>query len=223
MPGYPSAVIFDLDGTLVDSAPAFLEALNRLFDELGRPPVALEQVRDMMGYGAAVLLEHALELAGRRAPKRGLDSLTRRMIDLFFERHLERSRVFPGVIPTLEALQAEGLRLGLCTNKPHDSAVETLAGLKLDRFFGAVVGGGEGPAGKPDGAHPLAVIERLGDSVTSAVMVGDTETDVLAARNAGLPVIAVSYGYSRVPAAELGADLVIDDFAELLFALKRLA
>jgi phosphoglycolate phosphatase len=216
----PAPVVFDLDGTLVDSAPDFLSALNRLFDEIGRPRFTLPEVRAMMGYGARVLVEHALERSGGLPAGKSLDELSARVIELFFERHLEFSRLFPGVVTTLTGLRAEGRGLGLCTNKPHEATLETLARLEIARFFDAVVGGGE--TMKPDADHLKAVIDAFGPHAGSAVMVGDTETDVKAARNAKLPVIVVSYGYSRIPAAELGADRVIDAIAELPRALSEL-
>lgn len=221
MTRYPSAVIFDLDGTLVDSAPDFLNALNRLFAEIGRAPLELAAVRSMMGYGVRVLLGHALEKSGGVPPGRSFEELAERMIELFFRHHLESSRLFPEVAPTLEALRARRLRLGLCTNKPHEAALETLRGLKLDHLFDAVVGGGETAAPKPHPAHVVAVIERLGAVREAAVMVGDTETDVAAARAAGIPVILVRYGYARVPLEGLEPDLLIERFAALPEALAR--
>ncbi len=218
----PDAVILDLDGTIVDSAPEFLAVVNRLFDEIGRPPVTLAQARSFMGYGIVVLLEHALESTGGLPEPDEFESYVARGIELFYTHHLELTRPFPGVIDTLTALQEQAVRFGLCTNKPHDAALETLEALGLAPFFGAVVGRGEASAQKPDGAHVHAVIDRLGADAGRAVMIGDTETDIGAARNARVPAIAVSYGYSRVPVSELGADVIIDDFTELPDALARL-
>lgn len=223
MARYPAAVIFDLDGTLVDSAPDFLNALNRLFAEIGRPPLALPEVRGMMGYGVRVLLEHALERTGGMPLEPGLEALAERMIELFFRHHLESSRLFPDVPATLETLRRARLKLGLCTNKPHAATLETLKILKLDHLFDAVVGGGESLALKPHPAHVIAVVERLGVAREGTVMVGDTETDVAAARAAGVPIVLVRYGYARVPLDALEPDLLIESFAELPRALERLA
>jgi phosphoglycolate phosphatase len=222
MPASPDAVILDLDGTIVDSAPEFLATVNRLFDELDRPAVSLDQVRNFMGYGIAVLLDHAFEASGGLPDADEFDIHVTRAIELFYAHHLELTRPFPGVVETLDRLRSSGVRFGLCTNKPHQAAVETLEGLGLDRFFTSVVGRGEASAQKPDAAHIYAVIERLGAEPGGVVMVGDTETDIEAAKNAGVASIAVSYGYSRVPVAELGANLVIDEFTQLPGALARL-
>jgi len=220
MARYPSAVIFDLDGTLVDSAPDFLNALNRLFAELGRPAFALAEVRSMMGYGVRVLLEDALGRSGGVPAGQSLESLAERMIALFFRHHLEQSRLFPGVAPTLAHLREARVRLGLCTNKPQGATLETLERLGLDTYFDAVVGGGESAAMKPHPSHVLAVVERLGANREATVLVGDTEIDAAAARAAGLPVVLVRYGYSRVPVDSLEADAVIDEFSGLLAALE---
>ena len=222
MPASPDAVILDLDGTIVDSAPEFLATVNRLFAELERPAVSLDQVRNFMGYGIVVLLEHAFEASGGLPDADGFELHVTRAIELFYAHHLELSRPFPGVVETLDRLRSSGVRFGLCTNKPHQAAVETLEGLGLEHFFSSVVGRGEAPAQKPDAAHIHAVIERLGADPATAVMVGDTETDIEAAKNARIASIVVSYGYSRVPVAELGADAIIDDFTQLPGALARL-
>ena len=222
MPASPDAVILDLDGTIVDSAPEFLATVNRLFDELDRPAVSLDQVRNFMGYGIVVLLEHAFEATGSLLDADEFEIHATRAIELFYAHHLELSRPFPGVVETLDRLRNTGVRFGLCTNKPHQAAVETLEGLGLKQFFTSVVGRGEAPAQKPAAAHVYAVIEDLQAEPAAVVMVGDTETDIQAAKNAGVASIAVSYGYSRVPVAGLGADLVIDEFTQLPGALARL-
>ncbi len=222
MPLRPDAVILDLDGTIVDSAPEFLATVNRLFDELDRPAVSLDQVRNFMGYGIVALLEHAFEATGKLPDLDEFEIHVTRAIELFYAHHLELTRPFPGVVETLDRLRSTGVRFGLCTNKPHQGAKETLEGLGLDQFFSSVVGRGEAPAQKPDAAHVYAVIEHLQAEPASVVMVGDTETDIEAAKNARVASVAVSYGYSRVPVAELGADQIIDEFAQLPGALGRL-
>jgi len=218
----PDAVILDLDGTIVDSAPEFLATVNRLFDELDRPAVSLDQVRNSMGYGIAVLLEHAFKATGKLPDPDEFEIHVTRAIELFYAHHLELTRPFPGVVETLDRLRSTGVRFGLCTNKPHQAAIETLEGLGLDQFFSSVVGRGEAPVQKPNAAHVHAVIEHLHAEPAAVVMVGDTETDIEAAKNARVASVAVSYGYSRVPVAELGADQVIDEFAQLPGALDRL-
>jgi phosphoglycolate phosphatase len=157
-------------------------------------------------------------------PEPTIDDYYARFLAYYDAEPALRSRPFPGVIETLAALRADGCRLGVCTNKPHCLTLEVLAGLGLAEFFGEAVLGGDALAvRKPDPRHLRAVIARAGAEDGASVMVGDSETDVAAARAAGVPVVAVSFGYSVLPAAELGADILIDRFDELGAALDRLA
>jgi phosphoglycolate phosphatase len=222
LPAPFDAVVFDLDGTLVDTAPDLQAHVNAVLGEVGRPELELADVRRLVGDGAKALLARALEASGGA---RGLD------LDLLFRRFLERytadparrSRVHEGVVPALRALAARAVRLGVCTNKAQAPTDRLLAALGLDRFFEAVVGGDAVPAKKPDPGHLAAVLARLDATPARAVMVGDSGHDVLAARALGVPCILVSFGYTPVPAHALGADRVIDRFAELPAALESLA
>jgi phosphoglycolate phosphatase len=123
---------------------------------------------------------------------------------------------FPGVVETLDALKTRGCRLGVCTNKPYGPSVEILEVLGLARFFDAVTGGDSLPVRKPDPGHLLGTLELLGATAEAAAMIGDSANDVAVARAAGVPSVVVSYGYTRVPAAELGGDVLIDDFTDIL-------
>ncbi|MFB3150223.1 MAG: HAD-IA family hydrolase, partial [Alphaproteobacteria bacterium] len=143
----------------------------------------------------------------------------------FYEGHgAVLTRAYAGAVEALKRLSDEGYALGICTNKPHRATCEILGALDLEGYFSAVLGGDslEGVR-KPDPRHLLAAVERLGAARETAVMVGDTENDVAAARGAGVPVIAVAFGYARVPAEDLGADAVIGHFDELPDAIRRLA
>ncbi len=220
---YFGAVIFDLDGTLVDSAPDLTRALNRLLDELKRPALDLEAVVGMIGDGATKLVERAMTATGGLGPGDDLGSLTGRFLNLYEGATAVDTRPYPGVCEALANLSAQGCRLGVCTNKPEAPARAVLEDVGLAGFFGAVLGGDSlGEIRKPDPRHLLAVLDRLGIGAGRAVMVGDNANDVAAARAAGLPVILRAGGYTRVPAADLGADLVIEDFAALPAALTTL-
>jgi phosphoglycolate phosphatase len=220
-----ATIVFDLDGTLADTMPDILSALNRVLAEEGLRAVSRDEGRVMVGGGARVLMEKALAVtAPHPLPEPTIDDYYARFLAYYDAEPALRSRPFPGVIETLAALRADGCRLGVCTNKPHCLTLEVLAGLGLAEFFGEAVLGGDALAvRKPDPRHLRAVIARAGAEDGASVMVGDSETDVAAARAAGVPVVAVSFGYSVLPAAELGADILIDRFDELGAALDRLA
>ncbi|MDH3661903.1 MAG: phosphoglycolate phosphatase [Alphaproteobacteria bacterium] len=216
------AVVFDLDGTLVDTAPDILSYLNEMLAELGRPGLDLERARPMIGDGVRRLLIRGLEASG--GVPDGLD------IDRLFDRYLERysaeparsSRPYPGMVDSLSALTGAGLRLGVCTNKPQLPTDRLLNALDLDRHFGAVLGGDALPTKKPDPAHLLAVLERLNVDPVRAALIGDSVTDLKTARAAGTRCMLVSFGYTAVPARDLGADVVIDAAQHLIPALASL-
>lgn len=218
----PGAVIFDLDGTLIDSAPDIGAALNRFLVRHGRPPVTDAQVRSMIGDGAGNLLRYAFAATGAPLEPGGEARLLPDFLDDYEAQPADPRTLYPGVPGTLEALAAAGIALGLCTNKPERVTRVVLEQVGLATRFSAVAGGDTLAFRKPDGRHLAWVAERLGAAPDASVMVGDNANDVGAARAAGMPVIAVSYGYPRMPVAELGADLVIDRFADLPGALARL-
>jgi phosphoglycolate phosphatase len=206
------AIIFDLDGTLVDTAPDLGASLNRLLTEHGRATIGADGIRRMIGDGAAKLVERGFAAnGGLPAP---LPALVERFLAIYEPAIAETSRPFPGVVATLERLRAAGLRLGVCTNKPDEATRRLLEALDLARYF-AAVSGGDVPARKPDARHLLGVVERLGATASRSLMVGDSMNDVASARNAGVAVVVVSFGYTITPAAQLGADAVIDRFEAL--------
>lgn len=208
----PHAVIFDLDGTLVDTAPDLGAALNRVLAEYGRPPVSADSIRTMIGDGAAKLVERGFAATGGWPAEPA--SIIRRFLNIYEAGIADRSRPFPGVTAALERLAAADIRLGVCTNKPGVATEELLVTLGLRRYF-AAIGAGDGPTRKPDPRHLLGVVEQLAAQPTTAIMVGDSANDVAAARAAGVPVIVVTFGYTATPAHQLGADAVIDRFDAL--------
>jgi phosphoglycolate phosphatase len=213
MPSRPrfSAVVFDLDGTLVDSAPDICGVLNQMLKRHGRMELNLDEIRRMVGDGAAKLIERGFTAEGLPAP---LPDLTKEFLALYEERIADETLPFPGVVPTLERLQAAGLQLGVGTNKTTRLSRRLLDALDMTRFFKSIIGG-EGPTRKPDPHHLQRVIGELKADEASTLMVGDSRNDVAAAKAAGVEVVAVTFGYTTIAPRELGADRVIDRFDEL--------
>jgi phosphoglycolate phosphatase len=214
------AVVFDLDGTLVDTASDILAYMNDMLAELGRPGLDPAEIRPMIGDGVKSLLIRGLEASGGVPDDLDIEVLFLRYLARYTEDPVRRSRPYDGVVDTLEALQSAGIRMGVCTNKPQQASERLLARLGLDRYFGSVIGGDALPFKKPDPDHLLAVLGHLKAAPVRAALVGDSETDLLTAKSAGTASVLVSFGYTRIPAAQLGADHVIDRFADLIPALR---
>jgi len=208
----PTAVVFDLDGTLVDTAPDLGAALNRLLAEHDRPGLALSEIRTMIGDGAAKLVERGFSASGGYPVDPA--SLVSRFLVLYERSVADLSRPFEGTMDMLQRLTDSGLLLGVCTNKPARPTRQVLAALGLERYFVAVAAG-DGPARKPDPRHLLGVVEDLGAKPAATLMVGDSTNDVQAARAAGAQSVVVTFGYTAIPPHELGADAVIERFADL--------
>ncbi len=219
------AYIFDLDGTLVDTAPDLLAATNAVLAGAGRTTVDPETLRHMVGFGARSLISQAFAATGEPAAEADLPALIDDFISHYRQNIAAESRPFPGVERTLAALTGTA-RLGVLTNKPQALADLLLPLLKLDHYFAAIHGAGRLEVAKPDARVFHHVIEELGGPMTGpgagAVMIGDSATDVATARAAGVPVILVSYGYTPVPAAELGGDAVTGDFTQIPALAKKL-
>ena len=212
------AILFDLDGTLVDSVPDLAAAVNALLAELGRPALGLPQVTGMVGDGTSALVERALAASGARDTP--LRAALDRFLALYEAEPTRLTRPYAGVPRVLDELAAAGWRLGVCTNKPERATRAVLAGLDLERFFRVVLGGDSGPTRKPDPGPLRAALERLGSAPGSAVMIGDHRNDVLAAQAAGMPVVFARWGYGAATLAGLEPDAAIDRFAELPEALR---
>ena len=217
------AVIFDLDGTLVDTAPDILAYLNDMLDELGRPGLDLAAVRSMIGDGVKSLMIRGLEASGGIPDAVDLDDLFHRYLERYSAEPVRSSQPYPGMVDALEALSNAGVKLGVCTNKPQTPTDRLLARLGLDRYFGAAIGGDALAIKKPDPDHLLAVLDRLQVEPQHAVLIGDSDTDLKTAHAAGIPCILVSFGYTAIPASELGADRVIDHANDLIPTLRTLS
>jgi phosphoglycolate phosphatase len=213
---WPRAVIFDLDGTLVDTAPDLAASLNQALAEHDLPPHPLPSVRLMIGGGLAKLAERALTAHDTDLDDTAREAFAKRLYAIYAARPAETSRLYPGAAETLGALQGQGIELGLCTNKPHEISVAILERLGIASHFACVLGSDNGFPKKPDPAMVLHVLARLGTDASDTVFVGDSVTDVRTARAAFLArIVLVSYGYSARPAHTLGADAVTGSLADL--------
>jgi phosphoglycolate phosphatase len=219
-PDWPKAVVFDLDGTLIDSAPDIAQALNRATEKRGIEPFSLDQVKEMIGGGVPHLVRRALFARGLGAD--GLMPLVEDFIGFYRETLTTNTRIYEGGRELLEQLRSGGRRLGICTNKNHQLTVEILEQLDLAKYFSSVAGERQGWPRKPDPAPLLEVIAELGASRRDALMVGDSGADVTCARAAKMPVVVVDFGYSRVEPEALGADAVISRLSELPHVFARL-
>jgi phosphoglycolate phosphatase len=217
------AIVFDLDGTLVETAPDLAGALNHTLGAAGLPAVSVETVRHMIGDGARMLLKRGVAEAGRELDEAELERWFEALLEHYWHHVADQSLPFPGVTRQLARFRDAGLKLAVCTNKPIRLTEKLLELLDLAQHFDAVLGGDSLAVRKPDPEHILGTLRAIGSRPERAVMIGDSANDVAAARNAGLPVVVVSFGYTAVAPAELGADAVIDHFDELAEALAGLA
>jgi phosphoglycolate phosphatase len=213
------AIVFDLDGTLIDTAPDLRAALNQVLVGMGRRELTLEEVRHMIGDGTPALIERALAATGTMTD---LNRAHRKLMQIYEAAPANLSRLFPGVETTLRLLRDSGAKLGICTNKPQAATLSVLKAFNIADYFEAVVGGDIIPFRKPDPRHLLSVIQRLHATISEAVMIGDNENDYAAARSAGVLVILMRYGYLRVPPEKLTPDIWLDDFAAIPTVLARL-
>lgn len=220
---FPFAIVgFDLDGTLLDTHADLGAALNHTLGLAGRPPVPVAQVLDLIGGGARVMLDRALALTGHVLPEAEVSDLHRQLIAFYRDNIAVHSRLYPGGAEMLDALDARGVKIAVVTNKLESLAVQLLDELGLSSRLALILGGDSLGPGRAKPAPDLLyeMIARLGGG--NAAFVGDTTYDTGAARAAGLPSVAVSFGFNDRPAHELGADAVIDHYDELVPALQAL-
>jgi phosphoglycolate phosphatase len=216
----PPDLIFDLDGTLIDSAPDLHAALNRLMETLGRRMLDLSEVIPMIGDGVPMLVRRALDATG--GVPADFDEILGVYLDIYGSSVADLTTVFPGVPETLAALHKAGHRMAVCTNKPEAATHAVLQAFGLAPWFSAIAGGDSLPVRKPDAGHLLGTLDMLGSAPHRAVMIGDSHNDIQVAINAKVRSIAVSYGYRRQPVEELGADIIVENFADIPGALARL-
>lgn len=217
----PPTLLFDLDGTLIHSAPDLRVAVNKVLAEHDRRALSDEEIMRMVGNGARKLMERAWDATGAPAGDT-LDALLDRFMHHYMEAPADLTRPFEGVVETLEALRTAGCRMAVVTNKPQAPTEQAMDALDLTRHFDAIVGGGATPELKPHPAPLQEALDRMGVTAAEAIMVGDSPNDTEAAQALGLPSVCVTFGYRRCSLDELGADLLIERFADLPEALARL-
>ncbi|MBX3518979.1 MAG: phosphoglycolate phosphatase [Xanthobacteraceae bacterium] len=222
-------IVFDLDGTLVDTAPDLLRALDFTLEHEGLNPPEDHEARNFIGSGARAMIERALAYSQVQFGKEKIDGMFRQFL-VYYEEHIaDHSRPFPGVEQALVRLKGEGALLAVCTNKHAKYAEKLLRALNLADHFTFIAGGDTFAFKKPDPRHLTGAIEGAGGALERAVLIGDSETDVITAKAAEIPVVAVSFGYTDIPPAALGADRLVHKFEEVpaaamdLIAARRLA
>ena len=215
-------IAFDLDGTLVDSAPDLLETLNLVLRETGLGPLAAADARGMFGGGARVMIERGLAYHGVRPAAQEVERMFQRFLAHYEDHLADKSVPYPGAADALETLLSQKAHLVVVTNKFERFSVKLLAALGLAKYFTVIAGPDTFNLRKPDPGHLLRAVEKAGGAASATVMVGDSAVDVATARAANVPVIAVSYGYRSVGAAELGADRLIDRLGDVPATAKAL-
>jgi phosphoglycolate phosphatase len=222
MQSAPPLLVFDLDGTLVETAPDLVATLNVVLEREGVAPVPYEKARSMVGGGARMMIERGLQFGGAQRSAAEIDE----MFDAFlahYEAHIaDASHIFPGVTEALDRFAAQGWHFAVCTNKYEHGSILLLQTLGVGERFRAICGRNTFPVCKPDGRALLMTIERAGGVPQNAIMVGDSQTDIDTARNAKIPVVAVDFGYTDAPVETFSPDRVISHFDELWDAVASL-
>jgi phosphoglycolate phosphatase len=219
----PEAVLFDLDGTLVDSVPDMAAALGEVMVEHGLDAHPRHRVATMIGHGVPALVSRAFAAHGRTVEGDAFERAVARYMELYEPRATRETRLFEGVSEAVRDLHEAGVRMAVCTNKPGAVSRDIVEAFGLSPYMGAVIGGDAGPPRKPEPDLLLLALETLGVAAARSGMIGDSGADVAAARAAGLPVVVVEHGYTSIPAAELGADRVIASFHQLRSSLEAIA
>lgn len=214
-PVRPALVVFDLDGTLLDTHTDLVESLNHTIAALGFEPVSYDDLTHLVGHGARVMIERACSLRGHPLEADALPALMERFIAHYAGNMPGRTEPYPGLIAAMDRLKSKGYRLAVCTNKMESLALGLLEKLDLTSYFDAITGGDTFPVRKPDARHLTGTVARAGGNIARTAMIGDSVNDIAVARNAGVPSIAVPFGYSDVPVSMLNPDHIITHFDEL--------
>jgi phosphoglycolate phosphatase len=216
-------IVFDLDGTLIDTAPDLAEATNHVLSTLRLERVNELEIRPFVGHGALAMIDGAVKAHGRKLSEQELHDLFEVFIVYYTAHIADRSAPYPHVVAALDGLKAEGATLAVCTNKMEAQARAVLEALRLDGYFSALTGRDSLHAYKPNPQHLIGTIALAGGRPNKSVMIGDSETDIRTAKAAHIPVIAVSFGYSVDPVLSFGPDAIIDDYRDLRAAIGKLA
>ena len=215
MLGPHHTIVFDLDGTLVDTAPDLCNALNHALIRAGKPTMPLAVMRNLVGHGARAMINDALKQSGIQASDSEMADHVAVFLEYYTDHIADESRTFPGVIDALKRFQEQGVKLGVCTNKREALSIRLLQALDLTKFFPVVLGADSVPANKPDPGHLLATLKALRGDRDLCAFVGDSPTDVATAKAAHIPIVAVRFGYTDLAPEQLGADHLIEHYDDL--------
>ena len=208
-------VVFDLDGTLIDTAPDLVASLNHTISAHGLTPVTFEDLTHLVGHGARAMIERAFRLRGNPLDEAELPDMMDRFVDHYLANMPGESRPYPGLEAALDRLREAGIVLAVCTNKMESLARPLIDGLNLGDYFAAITGGDTFPVRKPDPAHLTGTVDLAGGDIRQTVMVGDSLNDLKVAVNAGVPSIGVPFGYSDVPIQTLDPTVLITNYDQL--------
>ncbi len=215
-------IVFDLDGTLVNTAPDLLQALNHVLAEASLAPVRLDTIATMIGHGARAMIVKGMTSQGAAPTEEELDGHFSRFLEYYSGNISAHSHPFEGAVEALDRLAELGALLAVCTNKKQDLSDQLLGELGLAPRFRAIVGADSVPIRKPDGGHVINTVIAAGGDPARAIMVGDSRTDERAARNAGLPFVFVPFGYEEETSDQIGPDVVLNHYSELVSCLADL-
>ncbi len=210
-----ATIVFDLDGTIADTAADLIDAANAALVAEGFRPATSAAIRLGVGYGAKAMLDHALRSTGESADAAQMKRLAERLVQHYEDHIAIKTRLFPGFLETADQLRRRGARVALCTNKLDRLVTKLLSALRIAALFDAQAGRDTYPFHKPDPRHITELVSHAGGTLPFAIMIGDSEADIAAARGAGIPVLAVRFGYAAVPPEDLGADAILNRFEDL--------
>ena len=222
MSALPPIAVFDLDGTLADTAVDVMNTLNVILEREGLRPLPIERANDLLGSGARALIERGFKVESVALDPARLTQLFEDFMEHYGAHLCEHTALYPGVVEALDWLEARGFKLAVCTNKMERHSVDLLAALGVGARFAFVAGRNTFAYSKPDPRHLLLTVEAAGGDPHRAIMIGDSHSDVDAARAANIPVVCVPFGYSAVPVAELKPDRIIEHFRDLPAAVADL-
>ena len=214
-------IVFDLDGTLVNSAPDLCYALNTTLKEINIPEVSLDEVMGYLGDGASELIKRGIS-KNNNIKEYNTDKLRKRFLEIYDTCLLNKTRFYPNAINALKDLKKQNYILAICTNKPEILAKRIIEGLNASKLFEIITGGDTYKYRKPDPKHLIDTIEATGKNIDQAIMIGDSANDISCAKKAKIPNIAVSFGYSKVPVQNLKSNLIMNDYKNLIQHIKDL-
>ena len=215
-------LLFDLDGTIIDSAPDVCASINQTLSTMGRPHITVDNTKALVGFGARTLCEKTLSITGEPGNEEDINFLLTGFLEYYRKNPSEHTVIFPGALKALNHFKDAGIQLGICTNKPEATCFPVLDSLELRHLFSSVICGDTMEFRKPDPRHVFHTLDDMGADSSNAAFVGDSEADIEAANNAGLPSVLVTFGYCHMPFDNLKANAMIDHFDELDSALKAI-